>query len=162
MYAPWHIYLKKLEMLFLEDEEVDVGNYTVTDGIVRVDILCHTIEKFVALKEVLKNFILVGSSEISRKRIILNFIYDGTSSESYDETFRKAFEGNPYFKEIVKNSEHEELTYAVFRKEVISFFSENIGDYAGNTHELVEDVVSEVTHLVNNDEAVRIVPCSEQ
>ena len=152
----WHNYIRKLEMLFSEDEDVEVGNYSVVGNVVHIDILCHDIERFQALRMVLKSNIFIDG-----KRILLDFVYDGTTTDDYDETFRKAFSGNPYFKEIVRNDEHKEFDYAVFKKEVISYFSDNVGDYNGNSNELVADIVKDVNNLVDCDGALRILPCSE-
>ena len=120
-YTPWYKYINKLDRLFADDEDVEVGNYSVTDSIVRIEIICHDITRFQALKEVLSNCMMVGD-----KRIFLEFKYEGNPSDDYCETFKKAFSGNPYFKEIVRNDEHKEFVYAVFKKDVISYFSDKM------------------------------------
>ncbi len=153
-HTPWYQYLRRLDALLDGDDDVETGNYSVTDNVVCIEILCHDITKFQALKEVLKNNVVVGDT-----RICLDFIFDGSTSDDYDETFRKAFSGNRYFKEIVKNKEHKGCAYAAFKE----YFSDDTEASRGIGHEHVADIVTEVTNLIDSDGfGIRIIPCSEE
>ena len=72
--------------------------------------------------------------------------------------FTDAFTGNPLFSKVVTEvfPGGAKVYYAVFKREIITFFNDNMTDYHANSHFIVADIVKEIA---NEDSAVNV--CTE-
>lgn len=63
-----------------------------------------------------------------------------------------AFKGNPVVKQLrpVSKGLFRNLTYCVFRNEVVQFFDDNLGDINGFCSTLMEDIADELLHNVDD------------
>lgn len=154
--APWVTYHKEVWNLFKDDANVTVDD-DITDegnGVYSFAVTSNDINKVAALNKILKTEIPMGNITI---KININYEVDDTPATAEDWT--TAFEGNPLFATIVSSEPLPglpEVDFAVFEREIISFFNDDTSDYCGNAHKIVADIVRDVTK-----ESATVRPCTK-
>lgn len=141
--APWYNYYKKIYNLFSVDEEITIDKELKKseDGSFEFTIASKNGDKLNAIEK------LLGYGRVFGKvRVFIKYAYENQKEENMSEVYRNAFTGNPLFKEVVDVTMpfFGTSTYAVFKKDVVSFYDDNLSDYHGNSHYIVADLVKDV------------------
>lgn len=135
--SPWVIFCKEVDALFKNDPDVMVDyNGEGTRVVVRVE----GAEKADALSKLLPRSRTFGNVTVRVEVIPANMV-----EENKVDLFRKAFEGNPAmsFIQSTKKSLYT-ACYAVFRKEVVQFFNDDLSDLNGMCSTLYQDIADDV------------------
>lgn len=136
--APWYTYYHELEALFGQDPEIsmdfideDVNTYIVTMHV-------RNEEKAYALMQLLPTVKNFGAIAVRIRVIPAN----GKAESDYD-LLLKALKDNPVF---VKSIEEEvtDYNYILFKKEVVEFFNDELGDPYGFRFTLFQDIADDV------------------
>ena len=142
--APWAIYIKKLEALFGKDPEITcTTDFSGTAP--NIVLACDNGDKVAALQHILP-------TEVDYGNVTLKVTIDGAPADrafvTKKELFEVAFNGNPIFKYAVCPSEEGAwwipVTYVVFEKCVVQFYSDNLNDCHGMLSTLYEDIAEDV------------------
>ena len=151
--SPWDQYAKKLHYLLDPDPEVFIGLEPVYDeekNAYIVTISSDNSNKLLALQRILKSDIMFGSV-----RLLVEFEFTD-DTEATVEDYETAFEGNYLFVDTAEKAiPGSSVNYAVFSRDIISYFADNLQDYRGYSHEIVADVVRD---LKNDDD---VIVCTE-
>ena len=138
--APWITYYRELNELFKEDSEVRVVYY---DEEKEVKLFVENAEKAEALKELLP--IEVEFGEIT---LVITIVPANNSIRRSPKqvSIIKAFEGNPIVTdiEIISGVMTNDLVYIVFKKEVVQYFNDDLGDINGICSTLYQDIAKRV------------------
>ena len=137
--SPWAIYYRQLEALFMKDPQVKV----IFDAdIPEVQIRVEGEEKAEAISKLLPITKDFGAVTLNIKVIPANML-----EESRIALFQKAFEGNEGFSriEIVDNEFlSNPINFVVFKKEVVQYFNDDIGDLHGVCSTLYQDIAKDI------------------
>lgn len=143
--APWTEYHKKVFNLFAGDAEVNVYDVVDTeDGVKSFDIGVTNLTKLEALDKILKKEVVFGNVTLK-----INLIHDEIENKTIKDYFREAFNGNAYFKKISTvgmPGKEDAIPFAVFSRDVISYFIDDLTDYCGNAHTLPAEIAKEITN----------------
>lgn len=141
--SPWVTYRNLLNAMFKDDQEVEVGN--VEDdgngtGIYTVRVLVHNYDKFLAMKDVLHQSIVMGNITLN---IELVCDVDTDDDQETDiEKLKKVFQGNRIVKDFreVKDIAGATHNFVLFWPEVVQFWNDDMSDFYGNWNGLAEDI----------------------
>lgn len=137
MLSPWQTYYNEIRALFGEDPQVT----TSFDEAERViELRVQDEGKADALAMILPFERDFGGVTV-RTRII-----PANAEPIGPEVVEAAFFGNPVFKElvVVDGPGVPSLSYAMFRKSVVQFWNDNLGDPHGNLTTLYQDIAEDV------------------
>ena len=135
--SPWVIYFRKISALFEKDPAVKVlfddQNYVIK-------IYVEGDEKAKALEQILPSEKTFGNIVVKTIVIPANQL-----NVSRFSLFQKAFESNPIvsFMEIVPTQTNN-LNFIVFKKKIVQFFNDNVGDYYGVCSTLYQDIAKDI------------------
>lgn len=139
--APWHIFHSQVKALFAQDCEVSVdeeigeidGGFGYTFG-----IYSDNKDKLQAIKKLIGSKVVFGDVPV-----IIDY---GENEEDVVGVWERAFGGNPLFCRTVKNDMpyFGNFNYALFKRDIISFYGDDLSDVKGNVHYIVSDLVKEV------------------
>ena len=151
--APWYSYHKKVFNLFDGDTEITVDSeLTETeDGNFEFMISSNNGDKLYAIEKIL------GSGQsFSGIKVRIKYGYENARDEDWASIWERAFSGNPHFKEIVRYDVPVlgKGAFAVFNRDIISFYDDNLADYHCNSHYIVADMVNDV--VMNSN----VTPCT--
>ena len=134
---PWVVYVRTLEALFKEDPQVKVA--FDEDGM-KVKILVESKAKADALDLLLPETVDFGNVTLSVS------VVPGNDSKTVADVFRVAFAGNKAVKDFVRRDGifTNPMTYMVFKKEVVQYWVDNLGDPHGNRSTLYQCIAEEV------------------
>lgn len=146
--APWTIYYREVSALFERDSEVhvllDEENYIlkicVEDGI-KADAITYLLpEEKVFGNIALKIEVIPANTLNNQRKKLREFKFD-----NFKTVFENAFYKNPafIFSEEVYLSTNT-LCYVVFNKEVVQYYSDDLGSYFGLTSTLYEDLARDI------------------
>ncbi len=136
--APWFIYYAELSELFKEDPEVHL-DFDENEKVIKLFV--DNDEKADALTK-----LLPMTKEFGNVVVKINVI-PANNENSIAEVFRKAFEGNPAFKDVIVTSSEAGAfgaTYILFAKKVVQYYADNLGDPNGNISTLYQDIARDV------------------
>jgi hypothetical protein len=137
--APWYIYYKELCALFEEDKEVRI--VYDTDGQI-IDIYVDNQAKADAMTEMLPSVKDFGGIELQINVIPAN---KTGFRRGKPATFAALFENNPIVNDIFTvDMMTNTMTYIVFRKEVVQYYNDNLGDANGICSTLYQDIASRI------------------
>lgn len=153
--APWHEYHNKLMALFAEDNEVSVSPdlKEIAKGVYEITISSANSDKLYAIEKLIGNGRVFGNNFVTIKYLCENQI-----NLDVEEYWERAFGTNPLFVKMVKVKTpiaDSPVSYAVFTRDIISFFDDDVSDYCGNYHGIVADVVKDVVNTAY------VLPCTE-
>lgn len=141
--APWFTYFKEIYNLFEKDPELTVDSELTEkdDGNYEFMIASKNGDKLNAIERLLGYGRVFGAI-----KVFIKYGYENVKDEDWAEVYRKAFEGNPYFQEVAEYQlpMFGTSTYAIFKKDIITFYNDNLGDYHGNDHYIVADLVKDI------------------
>lgn len=151
---PWDTYFKMVYNLLTVDPEIKMPKFIKEGegGKCSFWIESSNATKIIALSKVLKNEIQMGNITITISFRCTNddlaAMRDDGEADGRD--FTDAFTGNPYFSKVVSEiCPGAVCYYAVFKREIISFYNDDISDYHGNAHYIVADLVKEIINDTN-------------
>lgn len=141
MQSPWITYLNKVKALFERDPEItieyDEKSYTIKyfiDNTTKSDALAKLIPSEVPFGNItVKNEIIPSNND----------------DINYLELVETAFKGNPIFSKVISGDKKGLFTldYALFNKEVIQFYNDDLSDAYGNFNGLAEDIAREILNV---------------
>lgn len=143
---PWVVYYRKLSAFFKEDPEVRI---TYDDIEQEIKLYVSNAEKAVALENLLPSEQVFGNVTlyiiiIPANKTCFDSVKAGRSANMNDILYalfnNKAVVGFQVVDGIMTNK----ITYVVFRKEVIQYYTDNIGDYHGICSTLYQDLAKEI------------------
>lgn len=159
--APWVTYFKMVYNLLSVDPEIKMPK-TITEGEggkCSFWIESPNATKIIALSKVLKNEIQMGNITITISFRCINddFCVD-LQNDVTGADYTDAFSGNPLFSKVVSEifPGGAKVYYAVFKREIISFFNDDMTDYHANAHFIVADLVKQVSN-----ESTTVNVCTE-
>lgn len=134
---PWNTFVSELKALFGEDPDIEIqyedGDYEVK-LYVAGDAKADALAQLIPAERVYGNVVL--------KVTIVPANKNGIDEASLIEA---AFKGNPVLKEMLRlKTPFGEYDYAVFRKQVVQFFNDDMTDPHGNKSTLYEDIAKDV------------------
>lgn len=135
---PWVIYSNEIEALFRDDPEIRVE---YNDDEKEVKLYVENQEKADALTKLLPSTQSFGNIVLKITIVPANVLED-----SKVKLFQVAFEGNPAFsysrsiEGILSNPIH----YIVFKKKVVQYYDDDIGDINGICSTLYQDIAKDV------------------
>lgn len=139
MYSPWVILYKQIDALFKEDPEVEVELDYET---MQVRLYVNNGKKADALTKIMPTSKKFGSNEVK----IL--IIPANETEDYKaKYFTDAFEGNGafhYLDTIDTPFVSNPISYCVFKKEVVQYKNDDIGDAHGICSTLYQDLAEQI------------------
>lgn len=147
---PWRIYYSKLLAMFGQDDDIKV---IFDEDDCSIKFYVAKSKKAEVLNILLPEEKIFGNVSINIKIIpanknSINFDYDKVA-DLYDILFKD----NPVV-DYIKTYESvlsNPLTYVVFKKEVVQFYSDNIGDINGFKSTLYEDIARDLFTSTKND-----------
>ena len=134
---PWCTFVSELKALFGEDKDIriqfDEDEYEVklfVDDPAKADALMQLITP----QRVYGNVVLK-----------VTVVPANSAEESDADLIETAFKGNPVLKEMMRlQTPFGEYDYAVFRKDVVQFYNDNLCDPHGNESTLYEEIARDV------------------
>lgn len=141
--SPWVIAKSKLSALFGEDRGIKIES----DGDRKVRLLVEDARKAEALARLLPDELEFGN--VAMRIVVVpgnKGDADGADGWTTADTLAIAFEGNPVVKQIrpVSKGLFRNLTYCVFRNEVVQFFADRLDDINGFWSGLMEDIARDL------------------
>lgn len=134
---PWNTFVSELKALFGEDPDIRI---TFNEDSYEVKLFVANDEKAEALRQLIPEERIYGN--VALKVTVVPANADSTNDA---DTFEKAFKGNPVLKEIMRlKTPFGEYDYAVFRKEVVQFYNDDLTDPHGNESTLFENIARDV------------------
>ena len=144
--SPWVVYYRKLSAFFKEDSEVRI----TYDEIEReIKLYVDNAEKAVALEKLLpheQNFgnVTLYITIVPANKTTFDSVkvaYSTSSSDIIQICFNnKAVVGIKVVDGIMTNG----IIFVIFKKEVVQYFTDNIGDYHGICSTLYQDLAKEI------------------
>ena len=137
--TPWVEHYNKIEAFFKRDPEVKVI-YDNDEKLVK--LLVNNGEKAGALDAILPDEIPFGNVTLRIAVVPANGVVLGIPRS----IFSVAFTGNQAVDAIntIEGVFSNPLTYIVFRKEVVQYYTDDLGDYYGMRSTLYEDIAREI------------------
>ena len=121
-------------------EDPDIRIESMDDGM-RIRLLVCNSDKADALTQLLPDHYDLGSVTVN-----VEVVPDNGFDNARSSLFVRAFANNPVMSRIVTLGEvfTNPITYVVFRKEVVQFWNDNLGDLHGNVSTLYQDLAGDV------------------
>lgn len=137
--SPWNIFYNEITALFEDDEEVNV---VIDEKEYTVKLYVNNLDKASAL-----SIIMPKQKEFGNITVKVSVIPPNVEELSKGEVFSKAFAGNKAF----SHSNTQEtgplspgMTYVVFTKKVVQYYSDNLRDESGYTSTLYQNIAEDV------------------
>ena len=135
---PWVIFYKEINELFKKDPAVRV----IYDG-EAIKLYVEGDKKAAALTKLLPTVKVWGNTPVEIQVVPANANYD-FSKATNKELYEAAFEGNKAVDCIEEVRGLFDLTYVVFKKEIVQYYNDDIGDLNGIRSTLYQDIAEEV------------------
>lgn len=136
---PWITFVKELEQMFLYDAEVHVV-YDDDEHVVKLYV--DSTLKASALKRLLPEVKVFGDITLIIQIVSAN----GTATVTKHNLYPAAFAGNGAlaYTKTVTGIFTNDLTYVVFRKQVVQYYNDDLGDVNGQKSTLYEDIARDL------------------
>ena len=140
--APWQIYYKELCLLFEQDEEVriiyDTDQQIISiyvDNPVKADAMYNALPTEKEFGNVTLTINVIPANKPNLKRVI-------TQGSVYEDLFYK----NPIVNDVVTVDGilTNPITYVIFKKEIVQYFNDDLGDAHGMCSTLYQDIAKRV------------------
>ena len=151
--APWITAYREIVALFGEDPDITIGTSETSDG-PTVTLRVKGDDKANAIAVLLPSEYVFGNVKLRVKIVPAN------DTPSVADTLRVAFAGNPVLKEVrqAERGVYGSVAYAIFRKEVVQFFNDELNDPSGNRSTLFADIAD---RLIPNHSGAFFATASE-
>lgn len=140
MLSPWMVFYREVDAMFKKDPEVQV---VYDEDAQVIKLFVDNTSKADALSQILPDEKEFGNVTIQIVVIPSNNLLQS----SPDDLFRRAF----YYNDAVTSVETTKdvpgfpcLTYVIFSKEVVQYFTDNLGDYYGVTSTLYQNIAKDI------------------
>lgn len=135
--SPWITFCREVEALFANDS--DITTRFSEDG-TEIKLYVKGADKAEALEQILPTERTFGSVTVT-----INVIPDNTPVNKA-MLFRKAFAGNKAFTDMITIDGvfTNPISYMVFKKEVVQFYNDDLGDINGNKSTLYQDIAKDI------------------
>ena len=147
--APWVTYFKMVYNVLSGDPEISMPRSISDegDGVYSFYIESPNATKIIALSKVLKNEVEMGNITIKVQYRCTDDAYIELLNEQITvKDYEDAFTGNKYFVKIVQEpAPVGSFDYAVFSRDIITFFNDDMTDYHANAHYIVADIIKDIT-----------------
>ena len=143
--SPWVVYYRKVEALFKHDAEVRV---ILDDERMELSLFVADEKKADALTHLLPEEVVFGNTTLH----IIIVPPNTDNLASVESEIADAFTGNEalaYVQQVVGIFDVP-LTYVVFEKEVVQYFTDNLGDIHGIESTLYQNLAREVFNHFEN------------
>jgi hypothetical protein len=158
--APWYIYVRELRALFGQDPEI---NIVFDEDNLEVKFYVEDEDKADALSILLPAEKIFGAIAMRITIIPANKEKLKGTKALYDA----AFKGNPVYDHSTEfqGLYNQPITYVTFKKEVVQYFSDDLGDENGVTSTLYQDIAKDVidkdgvyfcTDVVDKSEVIKL------
>lgn len=141
--SPWIIFYRELQELFRYDDEVKViYDDNPDEALYEVRLYVETTVKADALEKLLPTEKVFGNVTLTIKVIPAN-----TLEHTNVPLYEAAFEGNEalsYIKTVGGGILSNDITYVVFKNQVVQYFSDDLSDPHGLTSTLYQDIAERV------------------
>lgn len=137
---PWVGYANKFDQMFGKDPQLHIK---FDDENCRLKVLVDSQKKYEALKELLPSKVSFGNIDMYIDLIPSNAMVGKSDIASL---FADAFEDNPVLEDIIEipGVFNNKLTYIVFKKEVVQYWNDNLGDPHGLVSTLYQDIAKDI------------------
>lgn len=146
---PWEIYYKKLSVFFAKDPEVSI----VYDDIEQeIKIYVENSEKAVALMKVLPHEKEFGNVKVNITIVPANMIKMTNDHNITEDDLIDIFQGNKAVENIkcVSGIISNPLFYIIFKKEIVQYYTDDLGDYNGICSTLYQYLAKDIFKEVSN------------
>ena len=142
---PWDEYVRKLTLLFQQDEEIHL-QYKENDN--KVTIWVDNTDKYEAMRKLLPSEMEFGGHKLEIEIIPADALEAEKDNRYY---LKKLFKGNNAVSEIVDTEiGAANVTYIEFEKEVVQFWNDNLADLHGVKSTLMEDIARDIMPETTN------------
>lgn len=134
---PWNTFVSELRILFAADPDVKIE---YEDGSYEVKLFVEGEQKAEALAR------LIPAERVYGNVLLKVTVVPANKEEESDEAlFRAAFDGNSAVDEIRNiTTPYGDMSYVIFKKEVVQFFNDELSDPHGYKSTLYEDIARDV------------------
>lgn len=144
--APWYNFYREVNELFKHDEQVHV---VYDDEHFELNIYVEDVDKARALEYLLGESRTFGEIVVYIKIIPANNAtknFKLRNNVDLPTLYRSAFKGNTIveFIEDVSTLYSNDMCFVVFKKEVVQYFTDDLGDYYGQKSTLWQDIAKNV------------------
>ena len=141
--SPWINFYREVEALFKADDGVRV---LYDDEKSELNLYVEDSEKAIAMADLMPTHKDFGNVDLSINIIPANTLCGRNVGSTTEEKFKKIFDGNPILTDIqsVYGVFTNPITYVVFRKEVVQYFNDNLGDINGLRSTLWQEIAKDV------------------
>lgn len=142
---PWCVYAHDFSAMFKYDPDVKV---VFDEEELKLNLYVENPEKADALMQIIPTEKDFGNVKLTIAVIPADKT-EGNFEGSTTELMQTAFEGNGAVADIkeVTGMFPTPVTYVLFRKEVVQYFSDNLSDYYGNRSTLYADIAYEIFNV---------------
>ena len=136
--APWMTYYKELNELFKRDPQVKV---VYDDENREVTLYVDDAEKADAITQLLPTEVEFGNVTLKVFVVPANKLLKSKGTD-----FEKAFKDNPAvsYTETIRTIFGDDITFVVFKKEVVQYFNDDLFDVNGLCSTLYQDIAKRV------------------
>lgn len=138
--SPWMVFYREIDAMFKKDPEVQVV-YDEVEQVIKLFV--DNTDKADALAQILPDEKEFGNVTLQIVVIPANNLLQS----SPDDLFRRAFRYNDAVWSVETTKDIPGfpcLTYVIFNKEVVQYFTDNLGDYHGITSTLYQDIAKDI------------------
>lgn len=137
MAPPWVRYVNAVRAMFGKDPEVRV---IYDDGNRKLKLMVNNPTKAMALEQLLPDEMEFGGEVLTVQVVPAN------GEETTRDLVRWALSGNYAVSQVVdvEGTFSNPLSYIVFKKEVVQYYEDNLGDLYGNRNTLYQDLAGEI------------------
>lgn len=137
--SPWVTYYRKIKALFGKDPQIKI---TYDNDAPEVKIFVENSEKAYAIAQLLPTVKSFGNVDLKVTVVPANV------ENHMQNLVETAFKGNPAFVEVVQTGGEGpytfKATYALFKKEVVQYFNDDLSDAHGVTSTLYQEIAKEL------------------
>lgn len=140
---PWRIYYRKVKELFGRDEEIEIF---FDEDNQEIKICVDNASKAAAIESIMPDMAKFGDVIIEISIIPGNNAKVTRLITGVGDEFDVAFDGNPVYcyTKVYEGIFDKPLIYVVFKKEVVQFYTDNLGDVNGLQSTLYQDIARDV------------------
>lgn len=134
---PWNTFVSELKALFGEDPDIKI---VYDEDAYEVKLYVEDEAKAEALTQLIPEQRIYGNVALK-----VTIVPANSQDENGADLVEAAFKGNPVLKEVLRlKTPFGEYDYAIFRKEVVQFYNDDLTDPHGNESTLFEDIARDV------------------
>lgn len=137
---PWVDYANKFDQMFGKDPQIHIE---FDDAHCKLKVRVESQKKYEALRELLPDHVTFGNVTM-----LIDLIPSNTMTGTSDiaRLFADAFEDNPVLEDIIEipGVFTNKLTYIVFKKEVVQYWGDNLGDPHGLVSTLYQNIAKDI------------------